>query len=94
MIILTLAAVYFFIAGIIFGDMLDEVRVEPLFWWPKIGVFLLSIFWILLFIWGFISMYSERADQLYKKFARTIFEGDERFKRFEDAMKKRFSRSE
>ena len=63
---------YFFIAGMIFKDMTADIKEYPL-WWPPIGAFILAILWIVVLMWGLVSIYSKRSKALYEKFAGTIF---------------------
>lgn len=69
--LMILDAVYFFVGGSIFREMLDDVKLG---WWPIVGALLLSIFWIPFLLWCLINFRVEMTKEWYIKFAGTIFE--------------------
>ena len=68
--------VYFFCAGILFRDMLDEVKTGPSSWWPITGALLLSVFWVVLVLWAVVNLFCRKTRWWYYKFAITIFEDE------------------
>jgi hypothetical protein len=61
---------YFFMAGILFRDMIDDLRFG---YWPPIGGFILSILWLPMMVWSIINTYCQLTRMWWIKFAGSIF---------------------
>lgn len=72
MILLIGVAIYFFIAGGIFVDMMTKTRLGIK---PLIGAFVFSVLWIPFFTWGTINLFCKTTQRWYTKLGRKIFIG-------------------
>jgi protein-S-isoprenylcysteine O-methyltransferase Ste14 len=76
MISIIVVIVYFFIAGAMFSEIIDDIKNKPSSWWPITGALLFSVGWLVILIWSLIGSFSVKARYYYEKLARTIFKDD------------------
>lgn len=72
LVLILFLGVYFFVAGLTFGSMMQETRTDGI--WPAVGAIILSIFWVPFLFWCILNNYSETTRILYIKLAKTIFD--------------------
>jgi len=70
MIITGLTYTMFFVAGIIFNDM---IRASKDGWIPFLLAFVMSILWPLMLVWWFINKWSDTTTVWYITLAKVVF---------------------
>jgi len=70
MIITGLMFCYFFVAGVLFRDMLDDMQMG---YWPLLGIFGISMFWLPVILWWILLPIWPASKQLWEKLARRLF---------------------
>lgn len=70
MIITGLALIYFWVAGCLFRDMIEDSEVGTL---PVIGIFIISLLWLPMIVWFLTMPYYPKSRQLWEKIAGRLF---------------------